>query len=696
MRRRGRAGAPLPPPVALGLAGALAALARVAGAGAGAGAGVGSDGGGAPPELRSLYPPRGHVVGGTAVTLRGRGFRRGPGLAARFAAENAVSEVPCIFVSSLEAVCVSPPRLLPHMAHVTATNGGGVFSGYPLVTVKGSGSYLLFEYDNSDPGCFGCNELGLQNSLSPDQRVREHWALDFDEGPISGGTKITINATDLVQPNGTRVMGGSGTPGTFYPGSGLLCTFSCVGADLEARPNMDVPAEWLDYNRIVCRSPGLYEPWEVTIEVSEAESGVSSQEAGMYGLYGLTDLYGLYGLYGLAEPGAVVERVVSYSRDLATEGATCRILISNSGLAGPAHESPLDSPFVNSPVLNFSYSTVVPTLLGATTTTTPFQSPGPGPPAEVARLPFQGNTEVQVEGMNFLPSPAFACRFTFRVREEMLPQEQPGGGLRSVDVPGIYDSSSSARCLSPPLHWLNSQWEANSHNRFGPTQHVHFLPTEELPTIEPCTLGNISITNGLSLWSNPSPILLCDLYVSPSGSDLSGNGMPYNPFRTLQRAVAAALRDPRPGEQAPRGGSGGNRGRASPGDFVNHDRIVVAPGVYAGEGNVELHSQSRVVTVEAHGKGRVEIDCRGLGRVLASTAPVARSVPALGDTAQGAGGTPPQRGHIHLRGVHLRACGSSVVHGRSRPARPRAPPGSPQPVQYSQNAGPRPAPLRPP
>ena len=674
----GRAGVSSP-----SLLAAVAALAALAGGG---GAGP------APPELQSLRPPRGHVAGGTAVTLRGRGFRRGPGLAARFAAESSVSEVPCRFVSSLEVVCVSPPRSLPHTAHVTASNGGGVFSAYPLVYVRGSGSFLRFEYDNSDPGCYGCNELGLQAALSPGERVREHWAADHDEGPVSGGTAITINATDLVHPNGTRAVGGSGTPGTFYPGSGLLCTFACVGDDGKTFPNLDVRAEWLDYNRVVCPSPALYEPWESTVEQVRAPSGedeVGGEGGGTHGLYGL------YGLYGLSAGGPRLQSVVRHSRDLAPEGAVCRILVTNSGGAGAAYESQANGAFNNSPVLSFRYSLAVPTLLTAATAAVPHQPPGPGPPPLVARLPFQGKTEVLLGGSGFQSSPALTCRFTFPVRGESLPQEQAGGGLRSVEVPARFDSDSRAQCLSPPLHWLNSQWEANSHSLYGPTQHVHFVPTEELPTLEPCTLGNISVSNSLGLWSNALPLLLCDLYVSPSGSDTVGTGMPYNPFRTLQRAIAAALREPRPGDQAPRGGLGGNRGRASPGDFVNHDRVVVAPGVYTGDGNVELQSQSRVVTLEAHGKGRVEIDCRGHGRALASTAPAAHALPALGDPPAGTPAAPQQRGHIHLRGVHLRACAGGT-HGQDRPARSRAPPGSPQPVQYSQNLGPHPAPLRPP
>jgi len=46
-----------------------------------------------PPSLKSLYPPKGHIAGGTPLTIKGAGFRRGPGLAVRFAFENELDEV---------------------------------------------------------------------------------------------------------------------------------------------------------------------------------------------------------------------------------------------------------------------------------------------------------------------------------------------------------------------------------------------------------------------------------------------------------------------------------------------------------------------------------------------------------------------------------------------------------------------------
>ena len=121
-------------------------------------------GGVRPPTLKSLHPPKAHVAGGTHLSIHGGGFRRGPGLAVRFAVENEFAEVPATFISKTHIECVTPQRHGVHTAHVTATNGDGAWSGHPLNFVHGSGTFLSLTFDNSNPGCPGCNYGGFQAS----------------------------------------------------------------------------------------------------------------------------------------------------------------------------------------------------------------------------------------------------------------------------------------------------------------------------------------------------------------------------------------------------------------------------------------------------------------------------------------------------------------------------------------------------
>jgi hypothetical protein len=60
-----------------------------------------------------------------------------------------------VWVSKTRIECVTPTRDSVHTAHVTASNGEGSWSGHPLVYVRGSGTFLTFLYDNSNPGCQG-------------------------------------------------------------------------------------------------------------------------------------------------------------------------------------------------------------------------------------------------------------------------------------------------------------------------------------------------------------------------------------------------------------------------------------------------------------------------------------------------------------------------------------------------------------
>ena len=228
-------------------------------------AGLAGGGGGPnvrPPRITRLEPPKGHVSGGTTLTIRGRGFVRSADLRVRFADENAVDEVRGTWVSSVEVTCVTPARPKPATTQVTVSNGDGSWSAPPLVYVAGSGTALTFTYDDSPPGCQGCAAPGgFQAALSPWERARERWESDRDSGPDSGGTTVHISSANggmrlnpggepayvgttsghrYWVPNGGPGLGGKvfdvdptspgngpAVTGTFYPSKRLACMFTC-------------------------------------------------------------------------------------------------------------------------------------------------------------------------------------------------------------------------------------------------------------------------------------------------------------------------------------------------------------------------------------------------------------------------------------------------------------------------------------
>ena len=172
---------------------------------------AGSEAWAEPPTVTWLHPPKGHVMGGAQVTIYGRGFQQTPYLQAKFASENEVDSVPCRFVGKSEIVCESPVRNSVGTVQVTASNDGITFSGYELVYIRGSGTFLKFIYDNSDPGCLDClntpssGDCGLgegaggRNCLNP-YFVNEVWDVDNATGPYVGGTEVTISAVGLNFP----------------------------------------------------------------------------------------------------------------------------------------------------------------------------------------------------------------------------------------------------------------------------------------------------------------------------------------------------------------------------------------------------------------------------------------------------------------------------------------------------------------
>jgi len=151
-----------------------------------------------PPYLQRLFPDKGHIVGGTTVTIYGGGFRRGGGLTVRFSAESGeVDEVPATYVDAGRITCVTPARLAPHDAHVAVSNNGVAFSSFPLVDLD-EGTYLHFAFVDEVP--------------------RGTWTLDVAAGSHRGGTTVTL--FDENHRMSTRR-----DDKNFLPGAHLFCRF---------------------------------------------------------------------------------------------------------------------------------------------------------------------------------------------------------------------------------------------------------------------------------------------------------------------------------------------------------------------------------------------------------------------------------------------------------------------------------------
>jgi hypothetical protein len=362
-------------------------------------------------QITWLSPPKGHISGGTVITIYGSGFKRSRVAKVRFATEAQFDEVDAEYVSESMIRCVSPPRATPDTAHVTVANDGMQFSGWPLVYTKGSGTFLKFIFDNSRPGCLDCLNSNIPLSggrvyagLNP-KKVVEKWVLDNSTGPYIGGTLVTITATglewdragvaeyDMYIPGTTQryngPVGGPGTPhphnvdpmssgngppvtGTFYPGDDLKCMWQCyydgdqnmgtgdnltttglpAGVD-EITESDWVPATWIDYTKITCESP----PHKVPARSNET-----------------------------------------------IDPTTCRVRVTNGG-----------QDFHEDAYATWRYEDHRPTVTNIKTNQF---SVWP------ARGPFAGNTEVTITGTNFLPSKYLKCRF---------------GGVNTADTGGAYE-----------------------------------------------------------------------------------------------------------------------------------------------------------------------------------------------------------------------------------------------------------------
>ena len=330
------------------------------------------------------------------------------------------------------------------------------------------------------------------------------------------------------------------------------------------------------------------------------------------------------------------------------ETANCTLCLSNDGGLTLDHgfvgSEPGADELGNKAAVAFSYDPVLPYVDTVTTNTTSAGALQGGDGSGVASLPqrlgvargpFDAHTRVIVTGRDFLASSNFRLRFN-------------GTDGWSETVTGRVINSTHAVASAP--------------RKLLP----EMLPRLTGVTIEPCVLATVEASNdGVEFSARGDPslhrFLYCDIYVSPTGSDEVGLGMPNNPLRTLQAALDAGL--PRVEDELPvrtiarklavRAGNGGARGV-----YFNTERIVVLPGVYSGAGNKGLDPRGKVVVlsvaragVSIAPVGRTVIDCEGEGDRAAQGVHIGQPPHPL-----------PDRGALQIDGgLTTRDCGSSGV-----------------------------------
>ena len=104
---------------------------------------------------------------------------------------------------------------------------------------------------------------------------------------------------------------------------------------------------------------------------------------------------------------------------------------------------------------------------------------------------------------------------------------------------------------------------------FIDTHNLNSSPQIQLGSVKPGVLKSVSVSNdGGITWSQESTgftrFLYSDVYASVSGDDTFGDGTVSNPYASLQRAVMAALSQPRGNFEYHRRGSAQNKTKDSP------------------------------------------------------------------------------------------------------------------------------------
>merc|ERR1712072_1000615 len=178
-----------------------------------------------------------------------------------------------------------------------------------------------------------------------------------------------------------------------------------------------------------------------------------------------------------------------------------------------------------------------------------------------ARASPQGGdkgAEVIITGRNFFPSDHLKCVF----RNE--------NGMGGMVVPGkVLDASYTKMSCKAPTHNPHSSRDCTNQ---ALCKGVELLVTNDGFTTGPQYMGpkwkDPVSTSAIpaSLGQNPLKFLFSDIHVSPTGSDVTGDGTVGRPYATIQRAVDAAN---------------------------EYDQVVLMSGTYVGLGNRGLRHHGK-------------------------------------------------------------------------------------------------------
>ena len=621
------------------------------------------------PRLTSLSPPSAHVSGGAVLTITGVGFEDTAGLAVRFAASRGapdggplLHETRARFVSRTKIECVAPRIALgdPVSAHVSVSNGDGVWSAPPLVHVRSgatntANSALILEYEEVTPGCPGCGAGGFQSNLAPARRARERWVAVPERGADKGGSLITIRAVgyavnDINDPHNATLafdvrdvddvnasppgfaalLGGapSGGPGsrgrggatrggvsptaatfgarprgTFFPGPGLRCRFECP----------------------VFVTLGDGGSYSITGELSVDARARANGNGNGATFLDFASVACVAPPFPAAAPAGVLAALPANAT--ATVSRVCRVALSNDH--GVTFD---DGSFANAARATFRYVAAPPSLRGAGTeeddetfhetfhetgaallrraATTRHSNRALLALGVTARGPLSGNTEVTLisgdddaigaRAGTFAPNaPEATCRFAFGSDAPL--------GPRAVETRAtVAPDGKSASCVSPPrpVGIVNDA-----------TDVVHDVAVVSRETNETNATNASSSSSAdyppIAKHDFGSPCFFASVALSNDGATFSDASAAFLYCDTHVAPLGEHVRSelaygtpsrPFPNLQSAFAASLAGARRDERSRWVNRDATRLAPGAYGGEGNVELAvARDQVVDVRVVG-----------------------------------------------------------------------------------------------
>mmetsp|Transcript_16558 Transcript_16558/g.54059 ORF Transcript_16558/g.54059 Transcript_16558/m.54059 type:complete len:366 (-) Transcript_16558:828-1925(-) len=196
---------------------------------------------------------------------------------------------------------------------------------------------------------------------------------------------------------------------------------------------------------------------------------------------------------------------------------------------------------------------------------------------------------------------------------------------------------------------VGDSWAFTAHHMDMDNLNDH--PEIEIGSIKPGVVKHVYVSNDAGVtWSKQGTgatrFLFSDVYVSPSGDDVTGEGTWALPYKTIQRGIQSALGEPRSGFYKNSLVTGETfMGPSSQSGFsgqVNRDSIVLLDGRYSGVGNTGLYPMGKMLVVSAAHRGAAVIDCE-----QAATGDIFN-----GDRFAAVATT----GHATLRGVNVESC----------------------------------------